>query len=74
MRITLMVSALMATSFLTACADGDYTPPPPVSEKQIECYGYEQTFNDDSASVLERAEARRRFFDNDCVLRGGSYG
>jgi hypothetical protein len=74
MRITFMVTALMGASFLAACGDENYVPRPPVGEEQIECYGYEQTFTDDSASVTERAEARRRFFDNDCVLRGGSYG
>jgi hypothetical protein len=74
MRTTFMVTGLLAISFLTACSDGDYAVPPPVGEKQIECYGYEQTFTDDTASVFERAEARSRFFDNDCVLRGGSYG
>jgi hypothetical protein len=74
MRITLILTALSAASALAACGDATYTPRPPVGEKQIECYELEQTFNDDSATVFERADARRSFFDNDCVLRGGSYG
>lgn len=73
MRISIMVTSVVATLVLAACGDENFTPRPPVGEKQIECFGYEQTFTDDSASVTERAEARTRFFDNDCVLRGGSY-
>jgi hypothetical protein len=73
MRITLMVTSLVATSFLAACGDGVYTPRPPVGEDQIRCYGYEQIFTDDSASTTERSQARKDFFDDDCVLRGGSY-
>ena len=73
MRISIMVTSLVATLVLAACGDGVYTPQPPVSEDQIRCYGYEQTFNDPSASVTDRAQARKKFFDNDCILRGGSY-
>jgi hypothetical protein len=74
MRITVLVTSLMATVTLAACAeDGDFTPRPPVGEAQIECYGYEQIFTDPDVSVLDRAEARSNFFENDCVLRGGDY-
>jgi len=73
MRITFMVTSLVATSFLAACGEGEYIPRPPVGEDQIRCYSYEQIFTDDSASTTERAQARKDFFDDDCVLRGGSY-
>jgi hypothetical protein len=73
MRLRYLVMSLVATSALAACADGEYTAGPPVSEDQIRCYGYEQTFTDPAASVTERSQARARFFENDCVLRGGSY-
>lgn len=74
MRITLLVTSLLATTILAACAeDGVYTPRDPVGEDQIACYGYEQIFTDPNASVTARSEARSDFFDNDCVLRGGRY-
>lgn len=73
MRITALVTLLMATVTLTACAEGPYTPQDPVGERQIECFGFEQIFTDPAASVLDRSAARSRFFENDCVLRGGSY-
>lgn len=74
MRITVLATSLMATSLLAACAEGPYTPQAPVGEDQVECFGYEQIFTDPNASILDKADARERFFDNDCVLRGGSYG
>jgi hypothetical protein len=74
MRITVMVTSLMATALLAGCGEGVYTPQAPVGEAQTECFGYEQIFTDPATSVLDRAEARERFFENDCVLRGGSYG
>lgn len=73
MRIGILVTSLVATSLLAACGDENFTPRPPVGEEQIRCYGYEQIFTDDTASVTERAQARKDFFDDDCVLRGGSY-
>ena len=73
MRISIMVTSVVATLVLAACGDGVYTPQPPVSEDQIRCYGYEQIFTDDTASTTQRAQARKKFFDDDCVLRGGSY-
>lgn len=74
MRITVMVTSLMATALLAGCGEGVYTPQAPVSEDQITCFGYEQIFTDPATSVLDRAEARDRFFEDDCILRGGSYG
>jgi hypothetical protein len=73
MRLKLLIVSLVATSTLAACADGEYTPGPPVSEDQIRCFGFEQTFTDPNASVTERSQARARFFEEDCVLRGGSF-
>lgn len=73
MRYTLLVTSLVAVSVLAACAEDAYVAGPPVSEDQIRCFEYEQTFTDPNASVTERSQARARFFDNDCVLRGGSY-
>jgi hypothetical protein len=74
MRITVLVTSLAAISLLAACEEGPYTPQAPVGESQTECFGYEQIFTDPNTTILDRAEARERFFDNDCVLRGGSYG
>lgn len=76
MRIFVLATSLMATSLLAACADteGAYTPRDPVGETQVECFGYEQIFTDPNTSILDKADAREEFFDNDCVLRGGSYG
>lgn len=74
MRITVLVTSLVATSLLAACGEGVYTPQAPVGENQITCFGYEQIFTDPNASVLDKAEARESFFEDDCVLRGGSYG
>jgi hypothetical protein len=76
MRILVLATSLMATSLLTACAEGEgaYTPQAPVGESQVECFGYEQIFTDPNVSILDKAQAREEFFDNDCVLRGGSYG
>jgi hypothetical protein len=73
MRYTLLVTSLVAVTFLAACGEGTYVPGPPVSEDQLRCYNFEQTFTDPNASVTERSQARSNFFDNDCVLRGGSY-
>lgn len=73
MRNLVLTIPLITISLLSGCADSETGLGPPVSEDQIRCFEFEQTFTNPDASVTERSRARSNFFSNDCVLRGGRF-